>query len=39
YNLKNFKTALNHALNGGHGFAMAARDCTKKFSLFDEQCE
>ncbi|GJS87681.1 root hair defective 3-like protein [Tanacetum coccineum] len=36
--LKNFKTALNHALNTGQGFAMAARDCTKKFTrLFDEQ--
>nr|GFB55628.1 protein root hair defective 3-like isoform X2 [Tanacetum cinerariifolium] len=36
--LKNFKTSLNHALNTGQGFALAARDCTNKFTrLFDEQ--
>ncbi|GJY64689.1 protein root hair defective 3 [Tanacetum coccineum] len=36
--LKNFKTALDHDLNTGQGFAMAARDCTNKFTrLFDEQ--
>lgn len=38
--LDNFKKALNDALNEGQGFAVAARDCTAKFTrLFDEQCE
>ncbi|KAI3727323.1 hypothetical protein L1987_67136 [Smallanthus sonchifolius] len=38
--LENFKKALNDALNGGLGFAVAARDCTTKFMrLFDEQCQ
>ncbi|PWA88653.1 protein ROOT HAIR DEFECTIVE 3 [Artemisia annua] len=36
--LKNSKTEFDHALNGGQGFAMAARNCTEKFTrLFDEQ--
>ncbi|PWA75213.1 protein ROOT HAIR DEFECTIVE 3 [Artemisia annua] len=35
---ENFKNAFTDALNEGKGFALAARDCTKKFmSLFDEQ--
>ncbi|KAI3761637.1 hypothetical protein L1987_52058 [Smallanthus sonchifolius] len=38
--LNNFKTALTDALNGGQGFAVAARDCITKFMrLFDEQCQ
>ncbi|XP_071711747.1 protein ROOT HAIR DEFECTIVE 3 isoform X2 [Rutidosis leptorrhynchoides] len=36
----NFKKALSDALNGGQGFAMAARECSNKFiKLFDEHCE
>ncbi|GJS55929.1 root hair defective 3-like protein isoform X1 [Tanacetum coccineum] len=35
---ENFKNAFTDALNEGTGFALAARDCTKKFmTLFDEQ--
>ncbi|GJZ04833.1 protein root hair defective 3 [Tanacetum coccineum] len=35
---KNFKSTFTDALNEGTGFALAARDCTKKFmTLFDEQ--
>ncbi|XP_024969122.1 protein ROOT HAIR DEFECTIVE 3-like [Cynara cardunculus var. scolymus] len=35
-----FKKALNDSLNGGQGFAAAARDCTTKSTrLFDEQCK
>ncbi|KAL8217358.1 hypothetical protein R6Q57_020731 [Mikania cordata] len=38
--LNNFKKALTDALNGGQGFAVAARDCTTKFiTLFDKQCQ
>lgn len=38
--LENFKKALIDALNGGQGFAVAARDNTAKFTtLFEEQCE
>ncbi|KAI3671636.1 hypothetical protein L1987_87376 [Smallanthus sonchifolius] len=38
--LNNFKTKLTDALNGGQGFAVAARDCITKFMrLFDEQCQ
>ncbi|KAK1434207.1 hypothetical protein QVD17_11126 [Tagetes erecta] len=36
--LEEFKKALNDALNGGLGFAVAARDCAKEFNrLFDEK--
>ncbi|GKB09150.1 protein root hair defective 3, partial [Tanacetum coccineum] len=38
--LDNFKKALSHAISGGQGFAVVARDCSKKFlKLFDGQCE
>lgn len=38
--LENLKKALNDALDGGLGFAVAARDCTAKFMrLFDERCQ
>ncbi|PWA80942.1 protein ROOT HAIR DEFECTIVE 3 [Artemisia annua] len=38
--LNNFKNELSHAISGGQGFAVVARDCTKKFlKLFDGQCE
>ncbi|XP_071728538.1 protein ROOT HAIR DEFECTIVE 3-like [Rutidosis leptorrhynchoides] len=38
--LDNFKKALSDALNGGQGFALAARECSKKFmKIFEEQCE
>lgn len=38
--LENFKKALKESLDGGIGFAVAARDCTTKFTrLFDEQCQ
>ncbi|KAK9066413.1 hypothetical protein SSX86_013735 [Deinandra increscens subsp. villosa] len=36
--LGNFKKALNDALGGGLGFAVAARDCSKEFTrLLDEK--
>lgn len=36
-NLDRFKDAFDDALNGGKGFAMAARDCSKHFmSEFDD---
>ncbi|GKD22289.1 protein root hair defective 3 [Tanacetum coccineum] len=35
---KNFKREFTDALNEGKGFALVARDCTKKFmTVFDEQ--
>lgn len=35
--LDKFKEAFDNALNGGQGFAVAARDCTDSFmNLFDE---
>ncbi|XP_076946141.1 protein ROOT HAIR DEFECTIVE 3-like [Bidens hawaiensis] len=38
--LNNFKKTLTDALSEGQGFAVAARDCTTKFTrLFDEQCQ
>ncbi|KAK1434208.1 hypothetical protein QVD17_11127 [Tagetes erecta] len=38
--LENFKKVLKESLDGGLGFAVAARDCTTKFTrLFDEQCQ
>ncbi|XP_076958102.1 protein ROOT HAIR DEFECTIVE 3-like [Bidens hawaiensis] len=38
--LENLKKALNDALDGGLGFAVAARECTAKFMrLFDERCQ
>lgn len=38
--LDNFKKTLTDTLNGGQGFAIAARECTQKFTrLFDEQCQ
>lgn len=37
--LERFKEAFNDELNGGKGFAMAARNCTETFmSRFDEAC-
>lgn len=37
--LDKFKDAFDHALKGGQGFAMAARDCTVSFMKhFDEKC-
>lgn len=37
--LEGFKKALNYALNGGHGFALVARECTINcMRVFDENC-
>ena len=37
--LERFKEAFDEALNGGKGFAMAARHCSETFmSQFDEAC-
>ncbi|KAL8260796.1 hypothetical protein R6Q59_024845 [Mikania micrantha] len=38
--LDKFKTSLHDALNGGFGFANAARDCSASFiRIFEEQCK
>ncbi|KAL8260798.1 hypothetical protein R6Q59_024847 [Mikania micrantha] len=38
--LDKFKTSLHDALNGGLGFANAARDCSASFiRIFEEQCK
>lgn len=37
--LERFKAAFEDSLNGGKGFAMAARSCTESFmTRFNESC-